>query len=110
MWCSHRRRDLDQRATLIHMMRRCGAPVPRGRQPPRTRAAPDGAASPNLRVPSLEPEADAETEALVNRILAENDLGPRDIGQAMKLIMAEHRDVVDGKTVQQLVKAKLTEK
>ena len=53
---------------------------------------------------TLSPE---DTEALVDRILADHDLGPRDIGQAMKLVMADHRDVIDGKTVQQLVKAKL---
>lgn len=52
--------------------------------------------------------SDADTEALVDRVVAENELGPRDVGKAMKLIMAEHRDVVDGKKVQELVKAKLS--
>ena len=52
--------------------------------------------------------SDADTEALVDRILAEHELGPRDVGKAMKLVMSEHRDVVDGKQVRELVKAKLT--
>ena len=53
----------------------------------------------------------AETEAVVDAVLADNaDLGPRDIGKAMKLIMAEHTGEVDGKLVNELVRRKLAER
>ena len=52
-----------------------------------------------------------ETEALVDGTLAEHaDLTARDIGKAMKLIMAEHRGEVDGKLVNELVRRKLAER
>ena len=51
-----------------------------------------------------------ETEALVDGILAEHaDLTARDIGKAMKLIMADHTGQVDGKLVNELVRRKLAE-
>ena len=52
-----------------------------------------------------------DTEAVVDAALAEHaELGPRDIGKAMKLIMADHKGEVDGKLVNELVRRKLTER
>lgn len=51
----------------------------------------------------------AETEAIVERVLKENSISsPKQMGQAMKLIMSEHGSQVEGKVVQELIKARLT--
>ena len=48
-----------------------------------------------------------EIEQLVDQIIAENDLGPRDLGRAMNILMGEHAGQVDGRTAQEIVRRKL---
>ena len=51
----------------------------------------------------------ADAEALVERVLRENSISsPKQMGQAMKLIMSEYGSQVEGKVVQEIIKAKLT--
>jgi uncharacterized protein len=52
-----------------------------------------------------------QTEAVVDQVLADNpDLTARDMGKAMKIVMADHKGQVDGKLVQELVKGKLAQR
>ncbi len=52
----------------------------------------------------------SEIEALVSRLLEQNDYGPRDLGRLMKAVMGEHGDRVDGGLVQQIAARKLSER
>lgn len=51
-----------------------------------------------------------QVEALVEGLIAERGYGPRDIGTIMREIMAAHKDVVEGRLVQKIVKDKLSER
>lgn len=52
--------------------------------------------------------SDEETEALVDRVIAEEGLASmKDIGRGMKAVMSAHGQQVDGRTVQELFKKKL---
>ena len=52
----------------------------------------------------------SEVEAIVARIIEENDYGPRDLGRVMKAVMAEHGDRVDGRQVQEIARNRLAER
>jgi uncharacterized protein YqeY len=52
-------------------------------------------------------EGDALREAVDAAILEANAKSPKDMGKVMKLVMAAHAGRVDGKAVQEMVKARL---
>jgi len=55
-----------------------------------------------------QPLSDEQLEQLIDAILAEHNItSPRQIGQAMGILMKEHRDRVDGAKAQQILKTKL---
>ncbi len=51
----------------------------------------------------------SELENLIAALIKENNYGPRDIGQLMKAIMSQHRDVVDGRVAQEIARPMLAE-
>jgi hypothetical protein len=51
----------------------------------------------------------SEVEELVQRLIEENNFGPRDLGRLMKTIMSSYADRVDGRLVQQTAVRKLAE-
>ncbi len=54
--------------------------------------------------------SDDELARLIDKILAEHNISsPKQIGQAMGILMKEHRDRVDGAKAQQILKSKLAE-
>jgi len=48
-----------------------------------------------------------QLEQIIERMVAENDLGPRDIGRSMKIVMSEYGDRVDGRMAQEIVRERL---
>ena len=51
--------------------------------------------------------SDEELEALIDQIIAGGNYGPKDIGQVMRELMSAHRNEVDGRKANQIVRAKL---
>ena len=49
----------------------------------------------------------ADIEQLIDGILAAGDYGPKDIGLVMRELMKTHKDQIDGKLANQLVRQKL---
>lgn len=47
-------------------------------------------------------------EAIVQGLIEENDYGPRDMGNLMKQVMSEYGDRVDGSTVNEIAREKLS--
>ena len=50
-----------------------------------------------------------QLDELVAKLIEDNSYGPRDLGKVMKAVMAQYGDQVDGRTVQQIAKQKLSE-
>ena len=48
-----------------------------------------------------------ELEQLIDQILTAGDFGPKDIGLVMRELMKSHKDQIDGKLANQLVRRKL---
>ena len=48
-----------------------------------------------------------EIEQLIDQILAAGEYGPKDIGLVMRELMSAHKDQIDGKLANQLVRKKL---
>lgn len=54
------------------------------------------------------PMSQAEIEQAVEAVLAAGRYGPKDVGQVMRELMSRHADRIDGKTANQIVRAKLS--
>ena len=48
-----------------------------------------------------------ELQKIIAAIIEENHWGPRDLGRVMKIVMGRHGDMVDGRTAQEIARARL---